>query len=219
MENDHNKIERNEIMSSEKWNDYTLTSPGERRDACWTQCYAFKGTKPDLPRVITIGDSICNFYHPYLKDKLADKASLTYWATSMCVTDPLYIRELDVRLDMSKYKVISFNNGLHSLYTEKALYDEAYEKCVDFIMAKCPDSKLYLTTSTPLSDPKLTAIAASLNETVKKVAEARNLPVIDLFSLMDPLDRSEYWMDPYHHTEPGREMQAEVMAKAMIAGL
>ncbi len=206
-------------MSNANWKDYTLKTPGKRVETSWTQCYSFAGTSPNLPGIFTIGDSICNFYHPALKENIAGKAALTYWATSMCVTDPLYLKELDVRLDAADFKVISFNNGLHSLTTDKALYDEAYPKCVDFIMAKCPNAKLFITLSTPMSDAENTATVAALNETAKKVASERGLPVIDLFSLMDPLDREVYWMDPYHHTAEGRKMQADMMAENMLGAL
>ena len=81
-----------------------------------------------------------------------------------------------------------------------------------------PKAKLFLTTSTPLKDPNLTAKAKELNVIVWKTAEAEKLPVIDLFSLMDPLDRNEYWSDTYHYRAPGIEMEAEKIVEEVTAG-
>ena len=66
--------------------------------------------------------------------------------------------------------------------------------------------------ASPLKDPKLTAISASLNETVTRIAAERALPVIDLFSAMDPLDREEYWSDTFHFKAAGVAVMADAVA-------
>ena len=53
-------------------------------------------------------------------------------------------------LDAYPYDVICFNNGLHSLSTDRTEWDAAYRAAVAFIRAKLPDTKLSLTLSTPL---------------------------------------------------------------------
>ena len=158
------------------------------------------------------GDSICNGYNSAVRDKLAGEVNVSFWASSKCVTDPDYFRELDFMLDARPYDAVCFNNGLHSLTTDRAEWDEAYASSVAFIRAKLPKAKLALTLSTPLKDPALTAKSASLNETVLRLAREQNLPVIDLFSAMDPLDRERYWSDNCHFRPEAIDIQAGIIA-------
>ena len=200
-----------------KWQDFAPVSTSRIREGTeWSITYTYNATETGKPRVMLIGDSICNGMSGAVRDKLAGKVNVTFWASSKCVTDPDYFRELDFMLDAYSYDVICFNNGLHSLSTDREQWDLAYAAAVAFIRAKLPDAKLSLTLSTPLKDPKLTAISASLNGTVVRVAEENDLPVIDLFSAMDSLDREEYWSDTYHFRHPAIDMQAQIITDHVL---
>ena len=196
-----------------KWQDYApKTTSRVRENTEWSITYSFDTGDTSKPRVLMIGDSICNQYQGAVRERLEGKANVSYWASSKCVTDPDYFRELDFMIGAREYRAVSFNNGLHSLGTNRAEWDAAYAAAVDFIRAKLPETKLALTLSTPLKDPKLTAISASLNETVTRIAAERALPVIDLFSAMDPLDREEYWSDTFHFMAAGVAVLADAVA-------
>lgn len=186
-----------------------------REDIEWSQTYNFHSTDTKNPRVLLIGDSICNGYHNNVRTLLEDTCNLSFWASSKCVTDPDYFRELDFILDGYKFDIISFNNGLHSLTTDLAEWENAYRAAVSFICDKLPNTKLYLTLSTPLMDAKLTAISAKLNEIVKSIANEKNLPIIDLFTPMDKRDRNTDWLDTYHFLPHAIEEQAEIIANTV----
>ena len=179
-----------------------------REDIEWSIHYAYDIKRAGLPRVLLIGDSICNGYQNFVRGKLDGMVNVSFWASSKCVTDPDYFRELEFILDYTDYDVVSFNNGLHSLTTDRAEWEAAYAAAVKFIQTKCPNTKIMLTLCTPLRDEKLTAISAELN------AFARGLryPVIDMFTPMDALDRDKYWTDTYHFTDAAKDMQAEIIA-------
>jgi len=183
-----------------------------REDIEWSIHYTYDMNSTELPRVLLIGDSICNGYQTFVREKLAGKMNVSFWASSKCVTDKDYFRELEFILDYTKYDVISFNNGLHSLTTDRREWEAAYRAAVDFIHAKCPEAKLMLTLCTPLKDPALTAVSAQLNDFVKSL----NMPVIDLFSPMDALDRESYWTDTYHFNDMAKDMQAGIIAHAIL---
>ena len=51
------------------------------------------------------------------------------------------------------------------------------------------------------------------------LAEEKGLPLIDLFSLMDVLDREEYWSDVYHFHAPAVDMQAKMIAVHVLGQL
>ncbi len=203
-----------------KWQDFApATTSRVRENIEWSITYSYNATETGKPRVLLIGDSICNGYNGKVREKLEGRVNVSFWASSKCVTDPDYFRELDFMLDAYPYDAVCFNNGLHSLSTDRAEWDAAYAAAVDFIRAKLPETKLSLTLSTPLKDAKLTAVSASLNETVLRLAEEKNLPVIDLFAAMDGLDREEYWSDTYHFRAPAIDMQAKVIADHVLAQL
>ncbi len=203
-----------------KWQDFApATTSRVRENIEWSITYSYNATETGKPRVLLIGDSICNGYNGRVRDMLAGRVNVSFWASSKCVTDPDYFRELDFMLDAYPYDAVCFNNGLHSLSTDRAEWDAAYAAAADFIRAKLPETKLSLTLSTPLKDAKLTAVSASLNETVLRLAEEKNLPVIDLFAAMDGLDREEYWSDTYHFRAPAIDMQAKVISDHVLAQL
>ena len=64
----------------------------------------------DLPRVLLVGDSICNGYQAAVRDRLKGKVNVSYWVSSYCVTSPAYLPLLSVYLDEAKYVRI-YNNA------------------------------------------------------------------------------------------------------------
>lgn len=186
-----------------------------RENIEWSISYAFNATDKETPRALLIGDSICNGYHSEVRDALADRANVTFWASSKCVTDPDYFRELEFVLDSSEFAFISFNNGLHSLSTEQKEWEEAYRAAVSFIIAKKPEARLALTLSTSLNDPEKTNRSRLLNDIVLKIANERRLTVIDLFTLTDRLDKDAEMSDVYHFKAPARAMQAKLIASVI----
>ena len=102
------------------WQDFSPASTTRKREATeWSIHYAFDTMAADKPRVLLIGDSICNGYNGAVRDRLTGKVNVSFWASSKCVTDPDYFRELDFILDARPYDIICFNNGLHSLTTNR----------------------------------------------------------------------------------------------------
>lgn len=167
----------------------------------WSIGYAYSMTDANrnLPRVLLVGDSICNGYQSAVRAKLSGKMTVTYWASSLCVTSPGYLRMLGYYLDESEYAVIHFNNGLHSLTTPDAAYEKGLKAALDFIAEKQPRAKIVWCSSTPLKGGKLAGKVRALNEIGAREAKRRGLPINDLYALLDPLDRAKNWTDTYHH--------------------
>ncbi len=183
----------------------------------WSTSYIYNRRDAASPRVLLIGDSICNGYHQDLREKLAKRGSLTFWASSFCVTDPLYFRYLDIVLDGPKPQVILFNNGLHSFTSDGDEWLNAYMQALKFIRAKLPEAKLFIVTSTPLkSDPE--GKVARINEMTLQAAKELNLPVIDLYAFTDKFDR-ELWSDAYHVNAKGKKKQAAFLSPLIAAEL
>ena len=186
-----------------------------RENIEWSISYSFNATDKTTPRVLLIGDSICNGYQGKVREKLSDRANITFWASSKCVTDPDYFRELEFILDGGEFAFISFNNGLHSLSTDLSEWEIAYDAAVRFIMAKKPTSKLVLTLSTSLNDKAKTERSKKLNGIVTELAKKYKLEIIDLFTPTDSLDKDTEMADVYHFKAPTVGMQAEIIVSTI----
>lgn len=167
----------------------------------WSIQYAFHLTdaQKHLPRVLLIGDSICNAYQRGVIKALEGKVNVSYWVSSYCVTSPDYRPLLELQLKSASYDVIHFNNGLHSLGTAPADWGKGLEATFQLIRAYQPKAKIIWVSSTPLKDAVLTKKVAELNKIGRQIASRHTTYVNDLFALDNPYDRATYWSDVFHH--------------------
>ncbi len=187
----------------------------------WSIGYAFHLTdaKKALPRVLLVGDSICNGYQGMVQKRLDGKVNVSYWVSSYCVTSPNYLKLLEFYLGEAKYDVIHFNNGLHSLGTPNAAWEKGLKAALDLIRRKQPQAKLVWCASTPLKDARKTEKAKALNAIAAKETKRLGIPTNDLFALLDPLDREKNWSDVFHHKTPLREKEADQVAATVLSAL
>ena len=186
----------------------------------WSTYYGFHLTDKNrhLPRVLLVGDSICNGYQAGVARALEGKMNVSYWISSYCVTSPGYLKRLELCLDEAKYDVIHFNNGLHSLGTPTDAWAKGLEAALRLIREKQPSARIVWATSTPLKDPGRTAKARALNAAAADVVKRLGgIETNDLFALLDPLDREQNWSDTYHHKAPTRAKESEQVAASVMA--
>ena len=184
----------------------------------WSIAYAYGLTDETrgLPRVLLVGDSICNGYQEGVRERLKGKMNVSYWISSYCVTSPAYLPLLSVYLDEAKYDVIHFNNGLHSLATPTPAYETGLRKALALIHGRQPEAKLVWCSSTPLKDDAKTAKCRELNAAAARViSEFGGIATDDLFALCCPLDRELYWSDVFHFKPEARAMQADQVAASV----
>lgn len=185
----------------------------------WSIAYAYGLTDStkDLPRVLLVGDSICNGYQGEVRELLKGKINVSYWISSYCVTSPAFLPLLSIYLDEAKYDIIHFNNGLHSLSTPNDAYAKALKTSLELIRLKQPHAKIIWCTSTPLADDTKTAKCQELNASAADViANLGDITTNDLFALLNPLDRKEHWSDVFHHKAELRSKEAEQVADCIL---
>ena len=197
------------------YKDYQLKETTRVRESVeWARYYAYNALDTESPRVLMIGDSICNNYHDEVRKNLANCVNVSYWASSKCVTDPEFLRELEFHLESRPYQMITFNNGLHSLTTNETEWKEAYELALKYIQAKLPEAKLYVVLSTAMRGPG-NDIVKRINANTMEIIEKTGLPYIDLFTPMDAIDKETGMSDSYHFRAPAVAIQAEIMANTI----
>ena len=185
----------------------------------WDTAYWYNANDDKLPRVLLVGDSICNGYQTQVRDELAGVAYVSFWATSKCVTDRSYLKQLAYILEEYPYKVVHVNNGLHSLVTDPKAWEGSLRAALALIREKAPDAKIIWASSTPIKDENRMPRVKELNEIGERIAKENQLPVDDLFALMDPQDRTTFWTDTYHFTPEARKLQAKQVAGFVRAAL
>ena len=185
----------------------------------WIVHYSYNATDTDLPRVLLIGDSICNQYQKEVCKDLAGSAYVTFLATSKCLCDASYLRTLAFFLDEYDYAVVHFNNGLHSLSSDRTDWETRLRASIKLIQEQGKGAKIIWASSTPLKKPELTEKAKELNAIAARVMEEEGIPTNDLFALMDPLDREVYWNDTYHYKGDGMRMLAAAVSESVSQAL
>lgn len=181
----------------------------------WLITYRYNANEAKCPRVLLIGDSICNGYQEKVRDKLAGKAYVSFIATSRCLTDPYYAEDLARILERDTYEVIHFNNGLHSLKVNEEFWESELCRTLALIKEKASGASVIWATSTPLCDPEMTRKVVTLNAIAARVMQEEKIPINDLFGLMNPMDRSEYWVDTFHYNDAAKQIQADRVALAI----
>ncbi len=188
----------------------------------WSTAYAYHMTDKlkNLPRVLLVGDSICNAYQGEVRRLLEGKVNVSYWISSYCVTSPNYRRFLSIYLDETKYDVIHFNNGLHSLGTPAADYEKGMKAALDLIREKQPKARIVWASSTPLKDAKKTGKVRELNAAGERVfLGGGDVVANDLFALVDPFDRAANWRDMFHHKPNLVKREGAQVADVVLAAL
>jgi len=108
---------------------------------------------------------------------------------------------------------------LHSLKTDPVKWEAGLRAALRLIQEKNKHAKIIWTSSTPLKDAQLTVRVRELNAIAEKVMKENNIPVDDLFTLMNPLDRNKWWKDAYHYVPEGKLMQAKQVAAAIRSAM
>jgi len=198
---------------------HPLATLSAREGTEWVTAYWYNANDSRLPRVLLIGDSIVKGYQEGVRDQLAGSAYLAYYATSKSVSDRSYLKELAFILEEYDYAAIVFNNGLHSLEENPETWAASLEKALELIQEKGKGATILWATSTPLKDPALTAKAEQLNTAAAKIMASKGIATVDLFALMNPLDRGSHWADTYHFNKEGTRMQTQAIADALRGSL
>jgi hypothetical protein len=205
------------VLSAQEQPKTKVEHPRENTE--WIVSYAYNANDTKLPRVLLVGDSICNGYSGDVCKELAGAVNVTFFATSKCVCDKSYLRALALFLDESDYAVVHFNNGLHSLSSDRQDWETCLRAAIRLIQAKGKGAKIIWASSTPLKDPALTEKAKALNAIAARVMIEEKIPTNDLFSLMDPLDRSTHWSDTFHFKPEAKKLQAKAVGDCVRQAL
>ena len=201
--------------------------PAVRRENIeWSNIWVPEATRTDLPRVLLIGDSICNGYHNAVEKELQGKALVSMLATSSALGDPILAEQVELLLKNYRFAVVHFNIGLHGWdYTEEE-YQKEFPALLKVIRKNAAGAKLVWATSTPMREP-----APNLghfhpnnervkirNQIVVDLAAKEGIPLDNLYPLVE--NHQEYWSnDGVHFNAQGQAVEAKQVARSILAAL
>jgi len=200
--------------------------PVRRENIEWCNIWIPDATRTDLPRVLLVGDSICNGYHSVVEKELQGKCLVAMLATSSALGDPALTQQVKLLLGNYKFAVVHFNIGLHGWDSTEQEYRLEFPKLLKVIRQGAPAAKLVWATSTPCRQPapKLEEFSErnervkARNQIVVELAAQEGIPVDDLYRLVE--NHPEYWGgDGVHYNAKGQTVEAAQVAHAILGAL
>jgi hypothetical protein len=184
---------------------------------------------PTLPRVLLIGDSICNGYLGPVRQALAGKANIDAWITPTSQGDKRLPAIIGDILAQQKYTVIHFNLGLHGFQKGRIPEGQFEPLTRGMVLAMkkgAPDAQLIWATITPVTvkgepeklNPEIQPTIEQHNAMALKVMKAEGVAINDLSTLMLanlPLAAG----DQFHWKPAGRDLQVQAVTEALKTAL
>jgi hypothetical protein len=194
-----------------------------RREAIeWCDIWITGAEANRLPRVLLVGDSIARSYFAEVEKALQGKFLCARLATSKCLCDPSFRKELQLVLDDYVFAVIHFNNGLHGADYDERSYRKDFAGTMRFIRMHAKDSALIWANSTPVrKNDNLAALAPftkrvrERNRMAMEFAVTHRIPINDLFSLVE--NHPEYFAsDGVHFNADGQAVLGRQVARSIL---
>ncbi|HWA99701.1 MAG TPA: SGNH/GDSL hydrolase family protein [Pirellulales bacterium] len=187
-------------------------------------------SKPGLPNVLLIGDSISMGYTLPVRELLADKANVYRIPTNGGPTSN-GVKYIDAWLGDKKWDVIHFNWGLHDIRMDEPgkvqipLSD--YEANLRQLVARLKQTgaKLIWCTTTPVAPDTPKRIPDDVlkyNAVAKKIMDENGITIDDLYAFAEPqLAKIQSQGPPgnVHFTGEGSEVLAQQVARSIEAAL
>jgi hypothetical protein len=197
-----------------------------REDTEWSDFWWGHESDTSKPRVLFIGNSISRGYYPTVSAKLSGVANCDRYATSRSIEDPALFSETRMAMANYHHAVIHFNNGLHGWHLTNEQYEKGLRKYVKFLESKkSKGCRLIYSLTTPYPskepgqklDPVKNQVVIDRNRIARKIMEENNIPVIDLYGLMEPeLEKYSGSKGNVHYNNEGYERLAEGISSEIL---
>jgi len=197
-----------------------------REEIEWSQFRWNNTLDQKLPRVLLIGDSIVAGSWEKVARILDGKVNIASFATSKCVGDPDYDRELKHAVSDYRWSLIYFNNGLHGFTATEKEYAKGLRKVLKKLLKLAGKTPVIWRTSTPITiaekpeqlDPEKNPRVIARNRLAAKIMKKAKIQIDDLYNVV--VNRPELSAkDGYHYNDDGTTTQAQHIAKTIRKAL
>jgi len=182
---------------------------------------------PERPKLLFYGDSISGGYRQHLLPALEGKVYCYHWAHFIGGIDPKADAVIRQGASIADFKVIFFNNGLHSLSwtPEKATDQEVADTTRSIVRGfkqGAPQAKLFWIATTPHTTRRTepskpvdslgekNPVVLRINKIAEQVMKEEGIEVIDVYTpLAARLDLAAG--DEYHWTSPAYKIISDAI--------
>lgn len=175
-------------------------------------------TKKNQPRILLIGDSISQGYHPFVQNALSDY-SVDYYQTSRDFADTTLYKELEFICAQYDYDVIHFNIGLHMHTFTTQTYGTYLAEMCDKLQGYEKKATLVFATTTPTGYPysdSNNGTIIQLNNSAFEVCEEKGIAVDDLFTLAKEHNLSKFSdTDTLHFSQESYQILGSQVAESI----
>lgn len=182
----------------------------------WDQTWHEHTEDTETPRVLYIGDSISHATRKVLNASACGRLLFDGLSSSKALDHPCFEDTIDLFTKQQPHrKQILFNNGLHGFHLKDDTdYATHYERMIQFLLKKFPNTKLTLLLTTHVADPSQDLRVQARNRAALSLANTYSLPVIDLYSVS--LENEKLLaIDGVHWSPEGYE----ILAKTILSNL
>ena len=178
----------------------------------WDSAWLEIAYDTNIKRVLYIGDSISCQSRKIITAKADGKLYFDGFGTSKGIDNPWFEESIKLFTKQQPNRVaIMFNNGLHGWHLEDETdYKLHYEKMLQFLLSHFKDTPLFILLTTHVADEERNARVIKRNKAAAELAEKYNLPVIDLYSLIEK-NPGFIRPDGVHLVEEGYNLLAEAI--------
>ena len=187
----------------------------------WVHLQCSEATGSGKPRVLLIGDSICNGYQPVVRSNLSGICFVDYLSTSYTLDSKMFDALVFGLIKDSKYDLIHINQGLHGIHLNKRSYKSRFKKLLSKI-----NTKVIIATTTPAykegnkrNHPDWTKRVKVRNEALMELSKELNLPVNDLFAVAKSLKITDRAEDGVHYVESGYQVLGKAVSEIIKSNL
>lgn len=178
------------------------------------------------PRVLFIGNSIVRQFYTTISPKLEKEGfNCDRYSSSRSIIDPALYQETKIAMSKYNHVIIYFNNGLHGWHLSAEQYGKGLRKYVKFLKSKkTKDAILVFALTTPWPSNKPGSRMAPRNQDVLqrnsvaiKIMKEYNIPVIDLYGLVEPeLEKYSKSKGDVHYNQKGIELMSVYISNELV---
>lgn len=181
----------------------------------WDNAWMEQTGNRDARRILYVGDSITVGTRGAVNGLGGGKVVFDNYGTSKALDNPYFFDSLRLfAAQQPSRAAVFFNNGLHGWHLSEEEYERLYAAMLDQLMEAFPDVPvvpMLTTCSTSASYPNDRVEAR--NAIVTRLAEARGLSVIDLYTVA--CANRQHIADGVHFNGEGYKALAEELMRAV----
>lgn len=174
-------------------------------------------------RVLLIGDSQTRGLRQFCKNALGE-IYVDMLATSKCVDNPDFMREVKYIVEGNAYDVVCFSHGLHGWHLDDDGYRKACSEAFQYL--KCKIGKVIVENCLPVALPgggfvedcERNPIVLRRNDILKNLAAENGVEFIDLYSVAygKPEIRVD---DGMHYNDEGYALLGGLLAEKILENI